>query len=429
MMTELPDPRLFDTPPEDDFDRLTELAALLTDTPVALLSLVDETRQFFKSAVGLGEPWASKRETPLSHSFCKIVVESGQPLVVEDARKHPVLRHNLAIRDLGVISYLGEPVRTPSGRLIGSFCAIDSKVRDWTARERRIVATLARSVENAIALRAATDAQRDALADLMRINKALAMQSAELSEARAIAERALAQQTRFLAGLSHELKTPLNGVLGGVTLLETAQDDAARARCGRMIRASAKALGGCVEDLIAYCRMGAGIDKVAIETFDPRAAVAAAVDAARALASEKGLRLESRIDPDAPDAWVSDGRRVEQILVNLLGNAAKYTVAGVIGVALTAEDDGLAFRVFDTGRGVPEPHRDRIFEPFNRGDPETARSATGTGLGLSIARETAQRIGGSLSLESSRKGAGSIFLLRLPRAEARPAESAALRRA
>lgn len=414
----LPDPQLFDTPPEPDFDRLTELAASMIGAPVALLSLVDGARQFFKSAVGLPEPWATLRGTPLSHSFCKHVVASGGALAVEDAPNDPLVRDNLAVRDLGVIAYLGEPVRLPSGSVVGSMCVIDHKPRAWTPRDRTVMKTLARSVENAIALRAATQAQRDAMNDLMAINEALSAQSAELAMARLSAENALTQQTRFLAGLSHELRTPLNGVMGGLALLEGIPDPEKQPRFRAMIRASAQALSECVEDLLTYCRLGAGIEETDADPFSPAEAVRRAAEAGRASAEQKGLALEVEIDPAAPQSWVSDGRKIEHVLVNLLGNAVKYTDKGHVRLSVRPFGDALAFRVEDSGRGVPPEHQEAIFEPFNRGDRETARSCAGTGLGLAIARETAQRLGGSLTLERSAPGEGSSFLMLAPQMQA-----------
>jgi GAF domain-containing protein len=98
---------LMDSPPEDAYDRLTRLAAYLLEVPVALVTLLDAERQFFKSALGLPEPWQSRRSTPMSHAFCQHAVVTHEPLVVEDARKHPLLKNNAAIVDLGVIAYLG----------------------------------------------------------------------------------------------------------------------------------------------------------------------------------------------------------------------------------------------------------------------------------------------------------------------------------
>ncbi len=146
---------LLDSPAEQAFDRLTRLASLVTDSPVSLVSLVDIDRQFFKSLFGLPEPIATVRETPLSHSFCKHVVASGEPLIIADAREDVDLKDNLAIPDLNVIAYLGMPLITSEGVGLGSFCVIDSKPRTWTEREIEIVRELAVSTMTEIELRAA----------------------------------------------------------------------------------------------------------------------------------------------------------------------------------------------------------------------------------------------------------------------------------
>jgi GAF domain-containing protein len=144
---------LLDTPPEPAYDRLTALAARLLGVPVALISLVDHDRQFFKSQVGLAEPWASARQTPLSHSFCQYVVAEQMPLIVADAREHPVLADNLAIPDLGVIAYAGVPLRSPDGEVIGSFCAIDTQPRVWKAEELSILEDLNQALMTELVLR------------------------------------------------------------------------------------------------------------------------------------------------------------------------------------------------------------------------------------------------------------------------------------
>ena len=146
---------LLDTPPEERFDRLTRLAATVLNVPVALISLVDSDRQFFKSCHGLAQPWAAERGTPLSHSFCQHVVAARRPLIVTDAREHPVLRDNPAIRDLGVVAYAGAPLMTRSGQVLGTLCAIDHQPRHWTPEQVEILGTLAGSVLTEIELHAA----------------------------------------------------------------------------------------------------------------------------------------------------------------------------------------------------------------------------------------------------------------------------------
>ena len=131
----LDDTQLMDTDPDEDLDLITHLAARLLNIPVALVSLVDDHRQFFKSQVGLPEPWSEKRETPLSHSFCQWVVSSDRELVISDARNHPVLVKNGAVSDLGVIAYAGVPLKAQTGNTIGAFCAIDSNPYDWSDKD------------------------------------------------------------------------------------------------------------------------------------------------------------------------------------------------------------------------------------------------------------------------------------------------------
>lgn len=137
---------LLDTPAEERFDALTTLASRVLGAPVALVSLVAEDRQFFKSCVGLPEPWSSDRESPLSHSFCQHAVAARRPLIVEDARKHPDLLDNEAIRDMGVIAYAGIPLESADGHPIGTLCVIDHKPRRWTDEEVDLLREIARAV-------------------------------------------------------------------------------------------------------------------------------------------------------------------------------------------------------------------------------------------------------------------------------------------
>ena len=165
---------LLDTPAEQAFDRLTRLATSVLGVPVALVSLVDEHRQFFKSAIGLPEPWASLRETPLSHSFCQHVVERQAPFIVSDARLDPVTGNNAAIDELGVVAYAGFPIVAANDVVIGSLCAIDSQPREWTGAQLDVLRELAGLAHTELMLRAAV---RDS-------------DAAERSARRATAERA-----------------------------------------------------------------------------------------------------------------------------------------------------------------------------------------------------------------------------------------------
>ena len=162
---------LLDTPMEEAFDKLTRLASKITNSPISLVSLIDADRQFFKSLFGLPEPLATERETPLSHSFCKQVAADAQPLIVEDARKHPILKDNLAVPDLNVIGYLGIPLTTSDGVGLGSFCVIDTEPRQWTEQEIEIIKELAESVMTEIELLAQIEERKRAEALIIERNQ------------------------------------------------------------------------------------------------------------------------------------------------------------------------------------------------------------------------------------------------------------------
>jgi GAF domain-containing protein len=141
---------LLDTPPEAAFDRLTRVACRVLHAPIGLVSLVDHDRQFFKSCVGLPEPFASARETPVSHSFCQHVVATGKPLIVENARTNPLVRLNPAVEQLGIVAYAGIPLITSEGHTLGSFCVIDSKPRFWSFDDIEMLQELAGCVMHEI---------------------------------------------------------------------------------------------------------------------------------------------------------------------------------------------------------------------------------------------------------------------------------------
>jgi GAF domain-containing protein len=144
---------LLDSSAEEAFDRLTRLVCHALKVPVSLISLVDDHREFFKSQVGLKQPWCDLREAPLSHSFCKHVVISGGPLVINDSRTEDFVKNNKAVTELNVIAYLGIPLRLNSGVILGSLCAMDDKPKEWTPDDIEILSTLAASAVSEIELR------------------------------------------------------------------------------------------------------------------------------------------------------------------------------------------------------------------------------------------------------------------------------------
>ncbi len=195
---------LLDSPTEEAFDRLTRLAVRLLGAPVALVSLIDADRQFFKSAVGLPEKYVSARQTPLSHSFCKHTVINQKPLIVPDARHHTLVKDNDAIRDLGVEAYAGFPLTTDSGHTLGAFCVIDTHPREWSLDEYEALHDLTGLVMAEIELRT-TLRQRDELAAQ---NAALVQDNARQAQEKATIQAAQERERSAL------LDATLHGIYG-----------------------------------------------------------------------------------------------------------------------------------------------------------------------------------------------------------------------
>ncbi|HYH83528.1 MAG TPA: PAS domain S-box protein [Longimicrobium sp.] len=248
---------------------------------------------------------------------------------------------------------------------------------------------------------------------------AVAIENARLYEEALAANRAKAG---FLATMSHELRTPLNAMIGYVDLLlmgipETIPQGA-RGHVER-IRLAARHLLSIIEEILTFSRIEAGRETVEREAVD-LAALAGEVSAIiEPLANERGLLLHVPEDVDPP-TLVTDPRKLRQILVNLLGNAVKFTERGSVGFAVARGDGAVLLHVRDTGIGIDPALHEAIFEPFRQVDGGMTRAAPGTGLGLTVSRELARLLDGDILVRSA-PGQGSVFTVRLPELEA-PAE-------
>lgn len=252
-------------------------------------------------------------------------------------------------------------------------------------------------------------ARRRAEAELLAAN----------AELRATSERAQAAdrvKSAFLATMSHELRTPLNSIIGftGLLLQELPGPvNAEQRKQLQIVRASARHLLALINDVLDISKIEAGELEVGRAPFDADEAIDRVVEIVRPLALAKGLSLD--VDVSRPlGRIVSDERRVEQILLNLLGNAVKFTEAGMIVLRAASDGDRIHFVVRDTGVGIEPEDLTTIFEPFRQVDSRLPPQHEGTGLGLAISYRLARKLGGHITVDS-RRGAGSTFTLTLPR--------------
>ena len=238
--------------------------------------------------------------------------------------------------------------------------------------------------------------------------------------ARAQAEEANRSKARFVRTISHELRTPMNAVLGYTDLIAEEIDGPVSAlqkeHLGR-VRASGKHLLGLIEDLLAYARVEAGEDVVQAERVQLFPLVEESLVLVQPLAEKKGLRLRVA-RPTEPIELHTDPRKLRQILVNLLANAVKFTDTGDVVVLLRVanqdSDIRIHIEVTDTGRGIAAPEHENIFEPFWQVSTGGQHTDGSTGLGLSVARQLARLLGGDVTVKESSLGQGSTFVVSLP---------------
>ena len=385
--------KVLDTPSEAAFDRITRVVAETIGVPIALVSLVDEDRQWFKAKYGL-----DAEETPRDVAFCAHAILDDKVFVVEDALKDQRFADNpLVTGGPSVRFYAGAPLITSDGHNIGTLCAIDHAPRQISEDHKLLLEDLATLVIDEMELR---DALRKAVKE---------------REAAELAERAKSQ---FLASMSHEIRTPLNAIIGLTELvLKTELNEQQEGHLFRVSLAG-KNLLGLINDILDFSKIEAG--KLEIETvdFEINDVLANLASVVSAKSEENQTELLINIDSSTPPAMRGDPLRIGQVLINLVGNAVKFTKSGDVTISVGAEhdQDGLGWLVLsvkDTGIGMSAAQCEDLFKPFTQADQSITREYGGTGLGLSISKQLVDLMGGTIWAESA-EGKGSTFSFRLP---------------
>lgn len=352
---------LLDSPPEKAFDQLTSLASRLLDAPVALISLVDRDRQFFKSHVGLSAALTAARETPLTYSFCQHVVASGEPLVVKDARTHELVADNPAVQEFGVVAYAGVPVTDGRGHLFGAMCAVDVKPREWKDEELSLLRALAAQANTEISLRTLAHEQRDEI------------RRSHSERLAAVRELTLPLDAFVLTAQALDYVGPLN--------------DAQR-ECLRLCLHDATTLRGRLEAVLdAEQVASSGADALELAPCPPHYLVTAAVERARPFAEQRQVAMEISLPENLPTLQ-ADAIRLGRVLSQLLTTAIALTArGGALRVTALASPAELAIVI---GSGLPP----RL----------TVEPATAGELGLTFSQRITAAHGGRLVEERHADG-------------------------
>ena len=377
---------ILDTIPEETFDDLTRLASDILKVPIALISLLDKDRQWFKSRVGL-----EVEQTSRSISFCQYAIIDNDIFEIKDALQDIRFKDNPLVKgDPNIRFYAGVPLTDDEGYNIGTLCLIDRKPRILTDKERDSLRRLSRTVIRLIQYRK------------------------EKLELEMISQL----KDDFLSNMSHEIRTPMHAIMGFSNLLSESFLSIEQRKNVNIITMASANLLNILNNILFVSKLESGRLKLDIRSINLEKAMKQITELHQVNADAKGIKLIFKYDYDIPEYVMGDITRITQVFGNLISNAIKFTEAGSItfsgeSKSISENQALILFQVSDTGIGIPRDNLEMIFERFIQAEMHAMKKYEGAGLGLGIAKELSELMGGSISVKST-VGQGTTFSVEIP---------------
>ncbi|MCW7483101.1 hybrid sensor histidine kinase/response regulator [Leptospira kanakyensis] len=383
---------ILDTPEEEMFDEITRLASLICEAPISLVSLVDETRQWFKSHHGLED-----RETPRSLAFCAHAILGDGPFVVPNAKEDIRFYNNpYVLESPNVMFYAGIPLALGDQIKLGTLCVIDNKPRELNGEQMQMLNLLAKQTIRLLQMRKATE---------------------RLEIEKLAAEKATAAKRDFIAAISHDIRNPLNSLLGMSEMIRETELNPTILGYVDHIKNAGEVILHLVNDTIEISRLEENVSVLKNEWFELRECLDILNSFFTAETKRKKVDFFLHNQAGSNLTIHSDKRKLEKIFWNLTANAVKFTNKGNITFTVrletkTEENGILHIEVKDTGPGISPEVKDRLFQKYNEFVPEGC-GISGSGLGLSIVKLSLEEMGGEVEVES-KLGEGSTFKVKIP---------------